>query len=211
MVRSLLFAGALALYFVSQTFVVAQERTPAAPEPGPGLAAATFAAGCFWCLEAPFDKLDGVVSTTSGYTAGPEVGPTYRQVASGATGHTEAVRVVYDPAKVSYQTLLDTYWRNVDPVDGKGQFCDRGAQYRPGIYTHGEDQARLAKASREAVAKRLGETIAVEIQAAAPFYIAEDYHQDYYLTNALKYKYYRFSCGRDARLRQVWGDAAATN
>jgi peptide-methionine (S)-S-oxide reductase len=207
--RILLFAASIALYAASQTFGMAQERTAVAPAPPAGMAVATFAAGCFWCLEPPFDKVEGVVSTTSGYTSGPEVGPTYREVSAGRTGHTEAVRVVYDPAKVSYDKLLDVFWRNVDPVDGGGQFCDRGRHYRPGIYPHGPEQARLAKASLETVAKRFREPIAVEIVEATPFYVAEDYHQDYYLTNPLKYKYYRLSCGRDARLRQVWGEAPA--
>ncbi|KAA2235692.1 peptide-methionine (S)-S-oxide reductase MsrA [Salinarimonas soli] len=183
----------------------AGEATKAAPPPPPGLAAATFAGGCFWCMEPPFDKLPGVVSTTSGYTDGTVPGPTYEQVSAGRTGHTEAVRVVYDPAKVSYETLLSTYWANVDPVDARGQFCDKGTQYRPGIYTHDAEQARLAAASKTALTSRFTQPITVEVKPATAFYEAEDYHQDYYQKNPVKYRYYRFGCGRDARLEAVWG------
>jgi peptide-methionine (S)-S-oxide reductase len=169
------------------------------------MAVATFAAGCFWCVEPPFDKLDGVVSTTSGYTGGKVEGATYKQVSNGGTGHTEAVQVVYDPAKVSYQKLLDTFWRNVDPVDDKGQFCDEGDMYRPAIFTHDPEQARLAEASKNVLTGRFKEPIVVTVEPAQPFWAAEDYHQDYYITNPLKYQYYRYACGRDARLQELWG------
>ena len=172
--------------------------------PGTGLAKATFAGGCFWCMEGPFDKLDGVVSTTSGYTGGSVVRPTYEAVSSGRTGHTEAVEVLYDPAKVGYDKLLYVFWRNVDPVDGRGQFCDKGTQYRPGIYFHDPEQRRLAEESLRELQGRFKDRIAVEVVPAGPFYAAEDYHQDYYQKNPARYRFYRFGCGRDGRLKSVW-------
>jgi peptide-methionine (S)-S-oxide reductase len=199
-----LLAGAFAL-LVSIAGAQAQERTLAAEPPPPGLAVATFAAGCFWCVEPPYDKLEGVVSTTSGYTDGHVKGVTYAEVVSGGTGHTEAVQVVYDPAKVSYETLLDTFWRNVDPLDAGGQFCDRGEAYRPGIYTHDAEQARLATQAKEALGGRFEQPIVVEIKPATAFWVAEEYHQDYYLKNPIRYTFYRASCRRDARLQELWG------
>jgi len=195
-------AGALGL-----SLAAADEPTKRAEAPGPGLAVATFAAGCFWCVEPPYDKTEGVVSTTSGYTGGKVAGATYRQVGMGGTGHTEAVRVVYDPAKVGYDKLLEVYWKNVDPLDAKGQFCDKGEPYRPAIFVHDEEQRRLAEASKAALAAsgRLKQPIVVAIEPAADFWIAEDYHQDYYLKNPAKYAYYRWGCGRDARLEELWG------
>ncbi len=195
-------AGALGL-----SLAAADEPTKRAEAPGPGLAVATFAAGCFWCVEPPYDKTEGVVSTTSGYTGGKVAGATYRQVGMGGTGHTEAVRVVYDPAKVGYDKLLEIYWKNVDPLDAKGQFCDKGEPYRPAIFVHDEEQRRLAEASKAALAAsgRFKKPIAVAIEPAADFWIAEDYHQDYYLKNPAKYAYYRWGCGRDARLEELWG------
>jgi peptide-methionine (S)-S-oxide reductase len=195
-------AGALGL-----SLAAADEPTKRAEPPGPGLAVATFAAGCFWCVEPPYDKTEGVVSTTSGYTGGKVAGATYRQVGMGGTGHTEAVRVVYDPAKVGYDKLLEIYWKNVDPLDAKGQFCDKGEPYRPAIFVHDEEQRRLAEASKAALAAsgRFKQPIAVAIEPAADFWIAEDYHQDYYLKNPAKYAYYRWGCGRDARLEELWG------
>jgi peptide-methionine (S)-S-oxide reductase len=185
----------------------ADEPTRRAEPPSANLAAATFAGGCFWCMEPPFDKTEGVVSTTSGYTGGTVAGATYRQVGAGGTGHTEAVRVVFDPAKVSYDKLLDVYWKNVDPLDGKGQFCDRGPEYRPAIFVHDDEQRRAAEASKAALAAsgRFKEPIAVAIEPAGDFWVAEDYHQDYYLKNPVKYRYYRWGCGRDARLEERWG------
>lgn len=176
----------------------------------PGMAKATFAGGCFWCMEPPFDKLPGVVSTTSGYTGGKKVNPTYQEVSGGGTGHTEAVQVVYDPKKVSYEKLLEVFWRNVDPTDAGGQFCDRGSQYRTGIFVHDEEQKRLAEASKAALAKNkpFKQPLVTEIVPAATFYPAEDYHQDYYTKNPLRYKFYRSGCGRDARLAELWGKAA---
>jgi peptide-methionine (S)-S-oxide reductase len=166
---------------------------------------ATFAGGCFWCMEPPFDALPGVLSTTSGYIGGRTKNPTYEQVSEGGTGHIEAIQVAYDPAKVSYEQLLDVYWRNVDPLDGGGQFCDRGPQYRPAIFYHSADQQQLAEAAKQQVTQRFGKPIAVEIIAADTFYAAEDYHQDYYKKNPVRYNYYKWSCGREQRLDKVWG------
>jgi peptide-methionine (S)-S-oxide reductase len=173
------------------------------------LAKATFAGGCFWCMEPPFDKLPGVVSTTSGYTGGKKVNPTYREVSDGETGHAEAVQIVYDPAKVSYEQLLNVFWHNIDPTVRDQQFCDHGSQYRTGIFAHDDEQKKLAKASREALmkSKPFKADIITEIVAATTFYPAEEYHQDYYLKNPVKYKFYRFNCGRDARLKELWGKA----
>lgn len=178
-----------------------------APQDEPALEKATFAGGCFWCMEPPFDKLDGVLSTTSGYTAGQLDNPSYEQVSSGGTGHTEAVQVVYDPAKVSYQELLDVFWVNVDPTDKAGQFCDRGSQYRPGIYYHDEEQKKLAEASKHEIglSGRLPKPVVVEVEAATTFYRAEEYHQDYYKRHAFRYKLYRRGCGRDRVLKRLWG------
>ena len=175
--------------------------------PPPGLAVATFAGGCFWCMEPPFDALPGVVSTTSGYIGGQSVNPTYQEVSAGGTGHAEAVRVVYDPATIGYAQLLEVFWRNIDPVAVDQQFCDRGSQYRSGIFVHDAEQRLLAEASRDALAAsgRLPGPIATEITDAGPFWIAESYHQDYYLKNPARYKYYRWGCGRDARLAELWG------
>ena len=182
-------------------------RTASAPPAGP-LARATFAGGCFWCMEPPFDKLDGVVSTTSGYTGGSVPRPTYEQVSAGRTGHAEVVQVLYDPARVSYDTLLKVYWRNVDPFDARGQFCDKGSPYRAAIFVHDEEQRRLAEESLRAVQARFEEKVVVPVVPAAEFYAAEDYHQDYYQKNPARYRLYRFGCGRDGRLKQVWGPEA---
>jgi peptide-methionine (S)-S-oxide reductase len=181
------------------------------PSPKPGLARATFAGGCFWCMEGPFDVVPGVVSTTSGYIGGRLKDPTYEQVSSGATGHAEAVEIVYDPAKVSYEKLLEVFWHNVDPTDGGGQFCDRGNQYRTAIFFHGDEQRRLAEQSRqslEASGALKKKKIVTEIVPAGDFYAAEDYHQEYYIRNPVRYKFYRYNCGRDDRLKDLWGAAA---
>jgi peptide-methionine (S)-S-oxide reductase len=172
------------------------------------LAKATFAGGCFWCMEKPFDELPGVVSTTSGYTGGQTERPSYRQVSSGKTGHTESVQVVYDPAQVSYEMLLDVFWHSVDPLDEGGQFCDRGSQYRSSIFFHDEPQRKLATQSKQALEQSGIQPIATQIASASVFYPAEGYHQNYYETNPLKYRFYRFTCGRDQRLSEVWGDEA---
>jgi peptide-methionine (S)-S-oxide reductase len=170
-----------------------------------GLATATFAGGCFWCMEPPFDKLDGVVSTTSGYTGGHTANPTYEQVSAGKTGHAEAVEIAYDPRKISYAELLDVFWRNIDPLTANAQFCDTGSQYRSGIFVHDDTQRRLAEDSKAVVAARLRKPVVTEIVAASKFWPAEDYHQDYYKKNPIRYKFYRASCGRDRRLEELWG------
>lgn len=172
-------------------------------------ATATFAGGCFWCMEPPFDKLDGVISTTSGYTGGKTANPTYEEVSSGATGHAEAVQVVYDPTKISYEKLLVTYWHNIDPTANNRQFCDIGNQYRTAIFYHDKEQKRLAEESMEALeALQFKRPLETEIVAADTFYPAEDYHQDYYLKNPVRYKFYRYQCGRDAVLERIWGSSA---
>lgn len=174
-----------------------------------GAAVATFAGGCFWCMEPPYDKLDGVYSTLSGYIGGEKLNPTYREVSAGSTGHTEAVQVTYDPAKVSYEKLLDVFWVNIDPTVSDRQFCDRGNQYRTGIFYHGDEQRELAQASKSKLesTKPFKDPIVTEITAADTFYPAEDYHQDYYKKNPLRYKFYRYNCGRNKRLDELWGDS----
>jgi peptide-methionine (S)-S-oxide reductase len=182
-------------------------ESASAPE-AEGLARATFAGGCFWCMEAPFDELEGVAATTSGYIGGRVEEPTYEQVSAGGTGHAEAVEVRYDPERVSYQELLRVFWRNVDPTDAGGQFCDRGDQYRTGIFVHSEEQRRLAEASKAEVEERLEPPVVTPIETAGTFYPAEAYHQDFYDKNPVRYKVYRTGCGRDRRLRELWGDEA---
>jgi peptide-methionine (S)-S-oxide reductase len=175
------------------------------------LAKATFAGGCFWCMEPPYDKLDGVVSTTSGYIGGRTQNPTYEAVSAGGTGHAEAVEIVYDPAKVSYAKLLDVFWRNIDPTVRNRQFCDVGDQYRSAIFYHDAEQKRLAEASKAALAKSkpFPQPIVTEIVPAGVFTAAEAYHQDYYLKNPVRYKFYRYRCGRDQRLEELWGKPAS--
>jgi peptide-methionine (S)-S-oxide reductase len=176
-----------------------------APQPQGKTATATFAGGCFWCVEADFDKVEGVISTTSGYIGGRTANPTYDEVVRGGTGHAEAVEIVYDPAKVSFQKLLDVFWRNIDPLVKDRQFCDRGDQYRTAVFYHGDEQKRAADASKTAVQARFKQPIETQIVAAGPFTKAEDYHQDYYVKNPVRYKFYRYNCGRDARLEELWG------
>jgi peptide-methionine (S)-S-oxide reductase len=183
---------------------VAAAQSPG-PEPSTAKGLATFAGGCFWCVEADFDKVEGVISTTSGYTGGTVVNPTYQQVSAGGTGHAEAVEIVYDPAKVSFDKLLDVFWHHHDPLTKNAQFCDHGEQYRAAIFYHDEEQRRLAEASKQAVQARFHQPIQTEITPAGPFYKAEDYHQDYYLKNPIRYKFYRYNCGRDQRLEALWG------
>ncbi len=183
----------------------ALESTTAADS---NLATATFAGGCFWCMEGPFDKLEGVRSTTSGYTGGTKADPTYYEVSAGGTGHVEAVQVVYDPAKVSYDRLLEVFWKNVDPVDDSGQFCDKGSQYESRIFVHDDQQQALAEQSKQVLSAEptfQATPIVTAIEPAQTFYPAEDYHQDYYLKHPVRYKYYRTACGRDRRLAEVWG------
>ncbi len=170
---------------------------------------ATFAGGCFWCMEGPFEKLPGVLSVTSGYTGGQTPRPTYEQVGSGTTGHAEAVQVVFDRQRVTYEQLLEVYWRNVDPLSANGQFCDRGSQYRAAVFFHDEAQRRAAEASKTRVQQRFLEKVVTDVVPASTFYPAEEYHQDYYRRNPERYQRYRTGCGRDRRLRELWGEAAA--
>jgi len=171
------------------------------------LATATFAGGCFWCMEPPYDKLPGVKDTISGYTGGRIRNPTYEQVSSGGTGHYEAVQIRYDPKKVTFEKLLEVFWMNIDPHDGAGQFCDRGEQYRSAIFFHDEEQRRLAEDSKRQLeaSGKLKRPIATVILPAATFYRAEEYHQNYYQENPVRYKLYRYGCGRDRRLKEIWG------
>ncbi|MEF8793704.1 peptide-methionine (S)-S-oxide reductase MsrA [Thiohalorhabdus sp.] len=171
---------------------------------------ATFAGGCFWCMEPPYDKLEGVKATVSGYTGGDLANPSYEQVSGGGTGHAEAVRIEYDPDRVSYGQLLVVFWHNIDPVAVDRQFCDRGSQYRSAIFYHNERQRRLAERSKRLLAEsgRFDQSIATEIAPAKAYYRAEDYHQDYYEKSSIKYKFYRWNCGRDQRLQEIWGDLA---
>jgi peptide-methionine (S)-S-oxide reductase len=172
---------------------------------------ATFAGGCFWCMEPAFDGLAGVISTTSGYTGGDRENPTYQQVSSGKTGHTEAIQIEFDSSKISYQELLAVFWRNIDPTTADRQFCDTGSQYRPAVFYHNDEQKKAVEKSLKALQKNktFDEEIVTEILPATTFYPAEDYHQDYYLKNPLRYKYYRSACERDKRLEILWGDPAS--
>ena len=198
--KSLIRIGALAALLLGIAFGAHAQAT----------AKATFAGGCFWCVESDFDKVPGVVSTTSGYTGGKLANPSYEQVSSKLTGHAEAVEIVYDPAKVSYEQLLQHYWHNIDPTVKDQQFCDHGSPYRTVIFAHDAAQLQAAEASRAALekSKPFKEPIVTEIVMAGPFYPAEDYHQDYYKKNPVRYQFYRTSCGRDARLKQLWGPLA---
>jgi len=171
---------------------------------------ATFAGGCFWCMVPPFEGLEGVVSVTSGYTGGRKKDPTYEEVSSGTTGHAETVEIVYDPSKITYRKLLDVFWRNVDPTVEDRQFCDVGNQYRSAIFYHTEEQKRLAEDSKRAIeqSKKLPGPVRTQIVPASTFYKAEEYHQDYHKKNPVRYKFYRWNCGRDQRLKEIWGDEA---
>ncbi len=177
----------------------------AAPATRAETARATFAGGCFWCMEPPFEKLAGVVSVTSGYTGGAKANPSYEEVSAGGTGHAEAVEIKYDPSQVSFEKLLDVFWRNIDPTVADRQFCDVGSQYRSAIFVHDAAQRKAAEASLAAVAKKLGLPVKTQIADAGRFYPAEEYHQDYAKKNPLRYRYYRHGCGRDARLEELWG------
>lgn len=187
----------------------ADEPAPRSVPAGATRDTAVFAGGCFWCVEEAFDAAAGVISTTSGYTGGRVANPTYEQVSAGGTGHVEVVRVIFDPFTVSYSQLLEVFWRNVDPLTPNQQFCDRGAQYRSAIFVQDAEQRRLAEASKRALEQsgRFQEPIVTEINPAAPFYAAEEYHQDYYTKNPLRYRFYKTSCGRARRLEALWGKA----
>lgn len=199
-------AGVLAAALVLGSVVLAQSSAPQ-PEKTAKLAVATFAGGCFWCMEPPFDAMEGVVSTTSGFMGGTTANPTYRQVTAGGTGHIEVVQVLFDPTRVTYEKLLAVYWRNVDPYDAGGQFCDRGESYTTAVFAHTPEQKTLAEASKTTLAASgpIKQPIATVVRDAGPFTAAEDYHQDYYIKNPLRYKYYRYRCGRDERLEAIWG------
>lgn len=186
---------------------VRAEDAATAPQ---GTQVAMFAGGCFWCVESDFDKVAGVISTISGYSGGAKVNPTYQEVSSGSTGHAEVVKIVFDPKMVSYEKLLYVFWRNVDPLTREGQFCDFGTQYRSAIFYLNAEQKQLAEASKAAIEKsgRFKRPIVTEIRPAGPFYAAEAYHQNFYKTNPLRYNVYRFNCGRDSRLEELWGKEA---
>lgn len=173
------------------------------PPPPKGLAKATFAGGCFWCMVHPFDELNGVVKVTSGYTGGQTVDPTYEQVSAGGTGQRESVEILYDPRQITYARLLDVFWHNIDPTNNNGQFCDEGSQYRSAIFVRDDEQKRLAEASKVALQKRM--KVYTDIATAGPFYAAEEYHQDYYKKNPVRYRFYRLNCGRDYVLEKIWG------
>ena len=218
---SVLVLGMLALGLVAIAAAQSEPSEPGQPiettsqndsgEPIPDDAAmATLAGGCFWCTEAAYQEMDGVYEVISGYTGGPEVDPTYKQVASGQTGHAEAVEIYYDPARVSFEELLDLYWRLIDPTDANGQFVDRGPQYRAVVFYHDEEQRAVAEASREALAQsgRFDEPIVTTIEAATPFYPAEEYHQDFYLKAPERYEPYKKGSGRDPYVEEFWGDEA---
>ena len=204
-----------ALIAISVLFFAMRSKSTAdttkIPQPAQGsLEKATFAGGCFWCMEHPFDQLPGVVSVTSGYTGGQKKNPTYEEVSAGGTGHAESVQILYDPSKISYERLLAVYWHNIDPTVKDQQFCDSGHQYRSAIFYHTEEQRRTALKSREALQmnKPFPGEIVTEITPATEFYPAEEYHQHYYKKNPIRYRYYRSSCGRDNRLRELWGNLA---
>lgn len=188
-----LFGAALAAALATPATAQSENRT------------AIFAGGCFWCTEADYDKVDGVLSTVSGYIGGDVPDPTYSQVSGGRTGHYEAVAIEYDPSVVSYEELVDHFWRTVDPLDAGGQFCDRGDQYRTAVFVADDEERAAAEQSKDEAEERLGKEVVTEILPTTQFYTAEGYHQDYYKKNPNKYKFYRFSCGRDARLAEVWG------
>ena len=205
--RRLVFA-ATATALLGLAFSANAQTNPAAASTAV-TAKAVFAGGCFWCVESDFDKVPGVISTTSGYTGGKTLNPTYEQVSSHTTGHAEVVQVVYDPAKVSYEKLVEYYWRSIDPTVKDQQFCDHGSPYRTAIFAQNAEQLKIAMASRAALEKTkpFKEPILTEIVLAGVFYPAEEYHQDYYKKNPIRYQYYRSSCGRDARVKQLWGQS----
>ncbi len=199
---------ALVLIFIGSWLFA--EKMQAASETSNQTATAIFAGGCFWCMEPPFDKLEGVIATTSGYTGGHTENPTYKQVSSDITGHYEALQVTYDPSIVDYATLLNVFWHNVDPLDAKGQFCDKGKSYRTAIFYNSDEQKELAQTSKKELvdSNYFKEKVVTVIEEVKTFYPAEGYHQDYYQKSPVKYKYYRFACGRDNRLKELWKGSA---
>ena len=201
-----LFTAAVLSMLGTQAFAQAQKS----PIPPPGAEVATFAGGCFWCMEPPYDKLDGVYSTISGYMGGAKKNPTYEEVSAGRTGHTEVVQVTYDPKRVTYEKLLETFWKNIDPTVKDRQFCDSGSQYRSEIFWHSDAQRDAAMKSKADLEKNkpFKAAIVTPVTKASEFWPAEEYHQDYYKKNPVRYNYYRSGCGRDARLKELWGMAA---
>lgn len=199
--------GTTAVFFAA-VFVVEAQLPGTLSSDESRLKKATFAGGCFWCMEPPFDKLDGVISTTSGYIGGHVKDPTYKQVSAGITGHAEAVEVLYDPMQVTYAELLNIFWRNIDPLTRNRQFCDRGSQYRAGVFFHDSEQEHLARDYKARLERsgRFEAPVVTEIVAALEFYPAEEYHQDYYKKHPVRYRVYRFGCGRDRRLDEIWGE-----
>jgi len=202
---AILFAAVLAVFFLAEKGYSADKGTM--KEEGKNYKIATFAGGCFWCMQPPFDKTDGVISTTAGYTGGHVDNPTYQQVSAGKTGHAEAVEVLYDPKKVSYEKLLDIFWHQINPTTPDRQFVDVGNQYRTAIFYHDEEQHRLAEESKKRMEEsgRFGAPIVTQIVPAGPFWPAEKYHQEYYKKNPLRYKFYRYGSGRDQYLEKIWG------
>lgn len=201
--RTLLFAVTVLLGLQQTVFA----NEPMQPNDGPvGSEMAVFAGGCFWCTEADFDKKTGVLQTVSGYIAGDAETANYEAVSSGGTDHIEAVAVYYDPAQTDFETLVDAYWPTVDPLDGGGQFCDRGAQYRTALFYDNAQQKQVIEKSREAIESRLGKSVETDVLPETAFYPAEEYHQNYYEKNPLRYRYYRTTCGRDTRLDELWGE-----
>lgn len=180
--------------------------TNGAPTSTNATESAVFAGGCFWCVEKAFDEIDGVKETISGYTGGEVANPSYEQVSRGDTGHTEALKVVYDPTEVSYDALLETFWHNIDPLDAGGQFCDRGSQYRSGIFYANDAQRQAAEASKAVIGERFNQPIATEISPLDVFYPAEAYHQNYHAENPIRYRFYTYGCGRKQRLEELWGE-----
>ena len=201
--------GLLMMSALLASVAEAAGRTDASAE-GQMLAKATFAGGCFWCMEHPFDSLECVVSVLSGYTGGTKKNPTYQEVSAGGTGHTESVQIVYDPAKIGYRKLLAVFWHNIDPTTPNRQFCDAGNQYRSAVFYHDEEQKRLVEESKRELerTKPFRGSIVTEIAPASVFYPAEEYHQQYYKKNPVRYKFYRYNCGRDQRLKELWGTKA---
>lgn len=193
-----------ALFFAATVFVASNATSSIAQE----LETAIFAGGCFWCVESDFDAIPGVVETVSGYTGGSTASPTYKTVSAGGTGHREAVQITFDPDVVSYEHLLTAFWHSVDPTDAGGQFCDRGESYSTAVFVTDDGQRQLAEASKAESEVSLGATIVTTIEQATPFFPAEDYHQDYYEKNPLRYQFYRWSCGRNQRVEELWGDQA---
>lgn len=208
LLRAALLTLASGLLLMALNACAQADSAPHAQKPAAKTSVAVFAGGCFWCMEHDFDQVQGVISTTSGYTGGITVNPSYEQVSAGGTGHAESVQVRYDASKVGYAKLLDVFWRNIDPFAVDRQFCDRGSQYRSAIFYGNAEEKRLADASKQKWQTHFGRPIATQIVAASTFYPAEEYHQDYYRKNPVRYKFYRFNCGRDQRLEEVWGKPA---